>query len=306
MLGERSQRETKELPARAGISAFRVDSPAVEPTIARKVSRTVNPLASIVFLAPEAAKAYADAGLPKGRMGYFAGRAAPMGAVTAEVVVATFYNFQPGLVRSVIPEAWSYASPATILEHRLSAVDASLRRVLGDDVLTGPEMKEASALAHIAAESCAPEARALYAGHASLPWPDAVHLQLWHALTLLREYRGDGHLMALQIADYSGCQAIAMHQAVGEVPATFAASRGWTDDQWAEAFDGLRSRGLVDDEGVATGAGRASREAVEHQTDLLSIAPWERLGEDATLRLRILVRPMSAAIAADMLLPQAS
>jgi hypothetical protein len=272
----------------------------MEPLTARKIARTANPYASIIFLTPEAAAGYAAAGLPKGRMGYFAGRAAPMGPVPAEVVIATFYNFQPDLVRSAIPEAWSYASPATILEHRLVAVDESLRRVLGADALGQPEIKEAADLARRAAEACAPEGRALFAGHASLPWPNEPHMELWHALTLLREHRGDGHLMALQVGGYSGCQAILMHQAVGEVPANFAASRGWSDEQWAEASDDLRARGLLDADGVATDAGRASREAIEHQTDLLALAPWERLGEEGTTRLRTLIQPLTATIAAEV------
>jgi len=275
----------------------------VDPVIARKVSRTTNPYASVVFLTPEADAAYAVAGLPSGRMGYFAGRAAPMGPVPAEVVIATFYNFQPDLVRSCIPAAWSYATPQTILAHRLPAVDAALRRILADAVVSGPEIAEAAGLARTAAQACRPEGRALFAGHASLPWPNEPHLELWHALTLLREHRGDGHLMALQMAGYSGCEALIMHCAVEDVPATLIATRAWSPQQYTAALDSLRRRGLLDADGAATEAGRAHREAVEHQTDLLSIAPLEVLGEQGSLRLRELVRPMSVAIAADIYRP---
>ncbi|HXW46085.1 MAG TPA: hypothetical protein VEL03_14960 [Streptosporangiaceae bacterium] len=275
----------------------------MDPVIARKVNRTANPYASVIFLAAEADAAYAAAGLPRGPMGYFAGRAAPMGPVPAEVVIATFYNFQPDLVRSCIPAAWSYADPVTILAHRLPAVDAALRRILGDAAVSGPEVAEAAALARIAAEACQPEGRALFAGHASLPWPVEPHLALWHALTLLREHRGDGHLMALQAAGYSGCEALVMHAAIGEVSASLVATRAWSPQQWQEAVDSLRGRGLLDADGAATEAGRAHREAVEHQTDLLSIAPLEALGEMGALRLRESIRPMSIAIAADIYRP---
>jgi hypothetical protein len=277
--------------------------PGVDPVIARKVNRTVNPYASVIFLTPEADAAYAAAGLPKGPMGYFAGRAAPMGPVPAEVVIATFYNFQPDLVRSCIPAAWSYADPATILAHRLPAVDAALRRILGDAAVSGVEVAEAAALARIAAEACRPEGRALFAGHASLPWPGEPHLDLWHALTLLREHRGDGHLMALQAAGYSGCEALVMHAATEDLPASLRTTRAWSPGQWEQAVDGLRQRGLLNADGAPTQAGRAHREAVEHQTDLLSIAPLEVLGEQGSLRLRELVRPMSVAIAADIYRP---
>ena len=201
--------------------------PGVDPLIARKLSRTVNPYPSIIFLVREAEAAATAAGLPRGPMGYFAGRAAPMGAVPAEVVIATFYNFQPALVRSCIPAAWSFTTPAALLEHRLAATDSALRRVLGDAVVTGPEMAEAARLARTAAQACQPEGRALFAGHASLPWPAEPHLELWHALTLLREHRGDGHLMALQLAGYSGCEALLMHVAVGGVPRAFVGTRAW-------------------------------------------------------------------------------
>src|SRR5271166_5670622 len=104
---------------------------AVDPILARKLARTSNPYPAIVFLAPEMAGAYTAAGLPQGRMGYFAGRSAPMGPVNAEVVIATFYSFAPHLVRRYIPEAWSLTTPSRLLEERLVAVDAALRRVLG-------------------------------------------------------------------------------------------------------------------------------------------------------------------------------
>src|ERR1700735_1742760 len=158
----------------------------MDPLIARKLARTANPYPSVVFLAPEAAAAYAVAGLPAGRAGYFAGRAAPMGAVTAEVVIATFYSFQPDLIRTCIPAAWSAASPEVILGHRLISVGAALRRLLGDEVVTGPEIKEAERLARTAAEACQPEGRALFAGHASLPWPGEPHLNLLRSLPTLR------------------------------------------------------------------------------------------------------------------------
>src|ERR1700742_4344249 len=98
----------------------------MDAIISRKLGRTANPYPSIAFLAPEVEDAYRAVGLPRGRMGYFAGRAAPMGPVNAEVVIATFYSFQPDLIRSAIPAAWTFASPAAILEGRLAAVDAAL------------------------------------------------------------------------------------------------------------------------------------------------------------------------------------
>lgn len=271
---------------------------AVDAVVARRMHRTLEAFHGFVYLVPEADEEYLAAGVTSGRMGYFASRSAPMGPVPAEVVIATFYNFSPALVRRSIPAAWSLVTPAELLAARLRVVDRVLRRVLGDEALAGPEVGEALSLAREAGEACQPVGRPLYAGHASLPWPEEGHLALWHAVTLLREYRGDGHIAALTAAGYSGCEAIVTHVASGELPRAFAASRAWTDDEWAAAEDGLRGRGLMDASGALTDAGRASRQWVEDRTDELAMAPWERLGDERCRRLRHLVRPWSKALAA--------
>ena len=79
--------------------------------LARKTWRTLEPLHGMIYFVPEAAEAYARLGIT-GRAGYFASRAAPMGAVTADVVVSTFFNFNPELVHAAIPAAWDVATPA--------------------------------------------------------------------------------------------------------------------------------------------------------------------------------------------------
>ena len=65
----------------------------------------------MVYFVPEAAEAYERLGIT-GRAGYFASRAAPMGAVQADVVVSTFFNFNPELVHAAIPSSWAMATPA--------------------------------------------------------------------------------------------------------------------------------------------------------------------------------------------------
>jgi hypothetical protein len=268
----------------------------MDPVLARKMWRTMEPYHGFVYFAAEGAAAYADAGLAQGRMGYFASRSAPMGAVPAEVVIATFFNFHPALVRSCIPDAWTRATPAAVLAARTAGADAALRRILGADVGSA-EMKEAAGLARQAAEACQPQGRALFAGHASLPWPEDPHLALWHAVTLLREYRGDGHIAALVADDVGPCEALVIHGATGEVPpAVLQRSRAWPDDEWAAAADRLRSRGWLDDGGALTEDGRAHRQWVEDRTDAVAVAPWRALGQDGADRLRALVRPWSKAV----------
>jgi hypothetical protein len=232
-------------------------------------------------------------------MGYFASRSAPMGPVPAEVVIATFYNFHPDLVRRAIPEAWTLASPARILEARLEAADRALRRMLGDAV-GSPEMTEAAELARRATDGCRPEGRPLYAGHAELPWPSPSdpHLVLWHAQTLLREFRGDGHVAALVTAGLTGIEAVVVHQATGDLaPGTLQATRAWSDEEWAAGEAKVRDRGWLTDDGGLTEAGRRAREETEDLTDRLALPCWEKLGEESCGRLRQLVRPWSRTIA---------
>jgi hypothetical protein len=267
----------------------------MEPVTARKMWRTLAPYVGLISFAPEAAAAYEALGVT-GRDGYFASRAAPMGAVPAEVVIATFFNFNPELVRHGIPAVWEVASPQQLLEARFGAADAALRRALGD-VVDEAEVARAAELAQVAAEATTPHGRALFAGHASLPWPTAPHVVLWHAISLLREYRGDGHIAALVDAQLSGLDALIFHAASGEVPrAALQTSRGWPDDAWDAAVAGLAERGLVDGDGAFTEAGAALRQHIEDRTDALALAPWAALGEDGCDELRGLVRPLSKAI----------
>jgi hypothetical protein len=268
----------------------------MEATVARRMLRTLEPYHGMIYFVPEAQAAYEGIGLVGRRMGYFASRAAPMGPVPVDVVIATFFNFHPTLVRRAIPAAWEHAASAAIIEARVGAADTALRRMLGDEV-DSSAMKEAADLAREAAGGCVPEGRPLYAGHASLPWPDEPHLVLWHAQTLLREFRGDGHIAAMVADDISGGEALVIHEATGEIaPGLLQASRAWPDDEWAAMRERVRARAWLADDGTLTAEGRASRDAVERRTDELMLQCWERLGDDGCARLRQLVRPFSRTI----------
>ena len=274
--------------------------PDIGPLVARKTWRTLEPLHAMVYFVPEAAEAYARVGVT-GRSGYFASRAAPMGAVAPEVVVATFFNFNPELVYSSLPRAWQIASPDVMLAARLDAVDAAFRRVLGDAV-GSPEMHRAAALARGMAEVAGThgEGRPLCAGHADLPWPDEPHLALWHAQSILREFRGDGHIALLVTHGLSGIEALITHGAAGEAPlAVLRATRGWSDDSWNAAVTALQERGWLREgnEPTLTEWGARTRHEIEEQTDVLASAPYTWLGEEDCAELRTLARPWSRLFA---------
>ncbi len=271
----------------------------MDPLVARRTWRTLEPIHGMIYFSGEAGAEYEALGL-SGQMGYFASRAAPMGAVPAEVVIATFFNFRPALVRESIPAAWQIATRDQILAARVRGADAALRRTLGGAV-DSPEMIEAADLAQRAAlVACEHlDGRPLFAGHASLPWPDPPHLRVWHAQTLLREFRGDGHIAALVAAGLSGLEAAITHVATGDVPgAVMLATRAWPADEWRAGVDGLRARGLLEpgDDLTLTDAGRAQRQWIEDVTDTSSAVAYATLGEDACARLRTLTRPWSKEI----------
>jgi hypothetical protein len=275
-----------------------VPDTTIPSTVARQMWRTLEPYHGLVYFSHHAAAAYAALGI-EGQAGYFASRAAALGPVPAEVVIATFYNFDPRVVRAAIPAAWQVATPAALLDARLSAVDAALREALGDDVVASDEMAAAAEAARRAAGGCTPDGRPLYAAHAALPWPDEPHLVLWLAVTQLREFRGDGHIAALVVAEVDPCEALVTHGAdLGSAVSddVLQRTRGWPDEDWAAAADRLRARGWLDAGGAFTPEGEAARQRIEQTTDDLAMAPWRLLGEDACADLRRTVRPWSRAI----------
>jgi hypothetical protein len=272
----------------------------VDPIVARKTWRTAEPVHGIVYFAPERDEAYDALGLRR-EQSYFVSRAAAMGAVTPDVVVATFFNFHPDFVRAAMRDAWEITTPPAVLDARLAVVDGALTRLLGRDAVTSVEMRRAAELARSAAERACerPEGRPLFAGHATLPWPDdgSPHLVLWHAQTLLREFRGDAHIAAMTVEGITGCEALVIHGATGDVASgVLRSSRNWPRDEWDACVDGLRARGLVDGDGALTEAGRTHRQWVEDRTDAQSLFAYEAIGEDGCDELRRLTRPYSQAI----------
>lgn len=271
----------------------------MNPEIARKTWRTLEPLHGMIYFVPEAAEEYAAIGLEP-HMGYFASRSAAMGAVGPGPVVATFFNFDPRLVHAALPAAWEKASPAAVLEARYRAADRALRRMLGDAVASA-EMEEAAGLARTAAEEASQhrEGRPLFAAHADLDWPDQAHLVLWQAQTLLREFRGDAHVALLAAAGLTPVEALVAHAGSGEVPtAALRGTRAWSDADWEAGVDSMRARGWLEagDDIVLSETGRAHRQRVEDETDRLSTSAYVPLGEAGCERLRQLCRPWSRAV----------
>jgi hypothetical protein len=273
---------------------------SVAPAAARRCFRAAEPIHGMIYFTPYRTTAYSAIGITDQRMGYFASRSAAMGPVPAEVTIATFFNFSPAAIRGAIPAAWGIAAPSAILDARLEAADRSLRAAWGDGV-DGRNVREAADLARAAAERAAerPQGRPLFAAHVSLPWPAEPHLALWHAQTLLREYRGDGHVSLLLTEGLTGLEALIVHAATGEISGRILqVSREWSDQEWAAGLAAVRGKGWLEDgeELTLNAAGRAHRQSVEDRTNQLAVHPYQAIGEDGCVRLQELARPLVKAI----------
>ena len=274
------------------------DRPAPDQAarLAQLVWQFGEPVQAVVFYAPETRSATDALGLKGGWMSYFACRAAPMGAVGAAAVTASFYVFRPSMVERAIPDAWSYASPGTVVDARWSAMDLALRRVLGDAVESAA-MRTAASLARAAVESGDFDGRVLGRANASLTLPPEPHLTLWQALATLREHRGDGHVMSLVEHGVGPCEALVLQAATGRSPADgLKANRGWTDEEWNAASETLVARGWLDSEGAVTPAGTSARDAIEGKTDRLAAAAVAGLGSARTINLIDVLRPLAERV----------
>jgi hypothetical protein len=252
----------------------------------------LEPIHAAIYFAPEAKEIYAGIGLKGYWMGYFATRSAAFGAASPEVVMATFYNFSERMVRRAIPDAWSFSNPEAVLAARHRVAEITTRRIFQG--VAEEQLGEAAHLAEAAARAARPEGRALFAAHASLPWPDETHMRLWHATTLLREHRGDGHIATLIANGIDGLEAHVLSGAAGNVDVvTQKQHRGITDEEWDAAINRLRSRGLLDGSGGFTDEGRALKQAIEDRTDELALPPYAAIGEAACARLLELLEGFS-------------
>jgi hypothetical protein len=248
-----------------------------QPTLARRFFDRFETVHAVTYFAPEARAALDALGYRGFWMGYFAARSAPFGIVAPDVVTAVFYNFAPSRVAKALPAAWEIAPPAAALRAREDSAVAALRRY---GVVDDEGLRTAADLAAKAAAAAPVDGRPLFAANRALDWPDEPLARLWHAVTLLREHRGDAHVAVLAAAGISGRESNVLHAAAGKVPATMIMrSRDYDEQQWADQQGALAQRGLLDADGALTPAGRALKQHIEDTTDALSLSALATLDD---------------------------
>jgi hypothetical protein len=158
----------------------------------------------------------------------------------------------------------------------------------------------AAPLGRVPAEAAAgapAEGRVLYAALRALPVPEEPVARLWHAATLLREHRGDGHNAALVTEGIGGTQAHVLHALSEGIPAEkFGRVHHLPAARLAAVVDGMRARGLIGASGWLSDAGRESKERIESLTDDLAAPAYDNLTPSELDQLIADLEPISAAL----------
>lgn len=267
------------------------------PRLARRFFDRFEPIHAVTYFAPEVQTELGAMGFTGFWRGYFAARSAPLGVVAPEVVTAIFYNFSADRVHRMLPAVWEIAGPPEVLRVREETAVSALRRYgLTDDT---PGVAEAARLAADAARRAPLDGRPLFAANLALPMPETPLALLWHAATLLREQRGDGHVAALVAEGIGGREANVLHVAAGAVPEAFIKrSRDYSEEEWQSCVESLAARGLLSVTGDLTDAGRALKDRVEDRTDTVALGGLAGLDDTEVQRLFAALTPLTRQVIA--------
>ncbi len=252
--------------------------------LARAAYTTLEPFHVTAYFNPELGSAYEDTGLD-GHAWYVGARAAPMGPCAPSVVAAAFYNFNPVLIEQAWPAAVAVGLDA-VSDRRWALLDSVLGAALGS-LASEPDLATIAERLRSIGDAASFAGRPLAAAWHSTERPDVPHLALWHSITVLREWRGDGHLAALIDAELDPAEAAVFHEAVRPTPQPGRRALGkritqltrqWSETEWDSAAERLAVRGLLTNsaEGeTLTEAGTALDRHIEERTDAMASAVWK-------------------------------
>ena len=120
-------------------------------------------------------------------------------------------------------------------------------------------------------------------GLRSLGFPATPLGDLWRTADLVREHRGDSHVIAWAVGGVDAVEILLLTEPFWGLPArSYAPTRGWTSADMDAGFDRLKRRGLMTADEQPTDAGRAFREEIEVRTDELERPVLDALGDDWT------------------------
>ena len=161
-----------------------------------------------------------------------------MGQVPGEVVAAAFGCFNPKVVVPARRGGWQIASREAILEARERGATAMLA--------AGPRRaarrpRRGSPSCCAAAADAAPWAgRPIYAGLRSLGFPGHPLGAMWRAADLLREHRGDSHVISWAVGGADAVEVLLLTEQWWGLPArAYTPTRGWSGADMDAGFERL-------------------------------------------------------------------
>ena len=132
-----------------------------------------------------------------------------------------------------------------------------------------------------------------------LPIADDVVARLFHAASLLREHRGEGHIAVLMIEGGGGLEAHVLFALDMGMPAEkFGRIHHLPAPQLAAVIDGIGDRGLIGDDGWLSESGCAVKQRVEALTDDLAAKPYESLEPGELDELMATLEPLATRLLA--------
>lgn len=244
---------------------------------ARRCSRSVQTTVGWIFWDPGAVERYERLGLP-GPIGYIAARSAPLAPAGPDAVTAAFGSITPkGIeltfqlvekVGTTFDEVWAARDEAVRegLERHAPDILDPLARL-------GPELWPI-------VDQLPMVGRTLAAAHLRMPRPADPVVSGWHAINVVREWRGDTHWALVVAAGLTGIEASILHNAwLGYEDGWIPGSRGSSAEDIAAGMATLEAKGLADG-GRVNDEGVALRQRLEDDTDRLTTLPWELLGPE--------------------------
>jgi hypothetical protein len=139
----------------------------------------------------------------------------------------------------------------------------------------------------------------MYAALRAIPTPNDVVARFFHAASLLREHRGDGHIAALMVEGVGRLECHVLFALDMGMPAEkFGRIQHLPAALLAAVVDGMRDRGLIGDDGWLSEQGRAVKQRVEALTDDLAAKPYEFLQPGELDELVAALEPLAALLLA--------
>lgn len=252
---------------------------------ARAAYETLEPLNVLAYFHPGIGEAQSDTGLDPYAW-YVGARGAPLGDCAGSVVSAAFFNFNPTMVEP----GWAAARTVgldVVHARREQMLAEALGEIWGDDASSDDVRELADRFLDIGA-SVPMGGRTLASAWAECTPPDDPAVRLWHAVSVLREWRGDGHVAALTAAGFDRLEAVVFHEATHPDPSVrkrglgkriSQLTRAWTDDDWDAATSSLLSWGLLretgaDEPDALSDEGGRLYDELEVITDDAAAAAW--------------------------------